>query len=541
MASHSTVRRRGLSTSRRGTKWMVPIVAGLVVIGLTITVIDDVPAGAAQRGYVTLYADRTKAGSPKTDSQGVELGVKFAAAEPGTIAGVRFLTAFGDKGAHTGSLWTAAGQRLASATFRGAVRRGWIDVMFAVPIQVAANTTYVASYYNSLGVYPIQQEAFAGGATISRSPMLQATQGRYTYGDRSVFPSSSWNDSAYYVDVLFRPGGSANAAGTGGNSSPSTVASTTSASVVASPTTAPVTSSSTAAAGGGLAVVPLKHSPSSSTSVSAAAGSSSALLGGYPNASNTGVPVGTVLSAYTGSGGCSSGTLTIDAKTVNSDLVVSGTCRLTVTRSLINGQVDSCDGAGAGCAVSISDSEVNAGNNSGAAVGYNNLTLVRDNIHGGASSVDAAGSVNVRDSWLHGQYLGASASTHNNGLLSNGGSNITAYHDTIACDVNDNNSGGGCTGPVALFGDFAQINTVVFTSNLITATPGGYSATWGCNPGKSFPTPSSVVATNNVFQVQANGNGGYYGTNTGWFVGNGDTWSNNTRQDTGAQLPAPTC
>jgi len=265
-------------------------------------------------------------------------------------------------------------------------------------------------------------------------------------------------------------------------------------------------------------------------------------VGAGPN----GVPAGTVLTVYTGPTTCSAGTLTIHDQTVNNDLTTTGSCQLVVTDSLINGQVDGCDSQ-PNCSVYIADSEVNGGNNTGAAVGYNNLTLLRDNIHGGASAVDAAGNVTVDGSHLWGQYLGPNAATHNNGFLSNGGSNLTLTNSTVACDVNDNTSGGGCTGPIALFGDFAQISNATIDNNYVVETPGGYSATFGCNPGKSYPTPAGVTVAGNVFQIwstpQNNGGfyGGYYGTVTGFYDGNGDVWGAGNVTDSGSPVDDPGC
>ena len=52
----------------------------------------------------------------------VELGVKFKADYDGTITGIRFYKAAANTGTHIGSLWTAAGTRLAQATFTNETR-----------------------------------------------------------------------------------------------------------------------------------------------------------------------------------------------------------------------------------------------------------------------------------------------------------------------------------------------------------------------------------------------------------------------------------
>ena len=54
----------------------------------------------------------------------VELGVKFTSDVAGTITGIRFYKSAANTGTHIGSLWTADGTRLASATFTG---WRWLD------------------------------------------------------------------------------------------------------------------------------------------------------------------------------------------------------------------------------------------------------------------------------------------------------------------------------------------------------------------------------------------------------------------------------
>ena len=51
----------------------------------------------------------------------VELGVKFTPEENGFVTGVRFYKAPANTGTHVGSLWSASGTLLASATFAGSI------------------------------------------------------------------------------------------------------------------------------------------------------------------------------------------------------------------------------------------------------------------------------------------------------------------------------------------------------------------------------------------------------------------------------------
>ena len=91
----------------------------------------------------------------------VELGVKFISDAPGTIQGIRFYKGPGNTGTHAGSLWTSTGTLLASATFTAETASGWQEVSFATPVQIAANTVYVASYHAHNGHYSQDVDYFA--------------------------------------------------------------------------------------------------------------------------------------------------------------------------------------------------------------------------------------------------------------------------------------------------------------------------------------------------------------------------------------------
>ncbi len=143
------------------------------------------------------------------DASGVEVGVQFTSKVAGTITGIRFYKASTNLGAHVGSLWTATGTLLASATFTSETASGWQQVNFATPVAITARTTYVAGYYASKGHYSESLSAFAT-AGFSNSPLealanSTAPNGVYSYATASTFPSSSYQSTNYYVDVDFEP------------------------------------------------------------------------------------------------------------------------------------------------------------------------------------------------------------------------------------------------------------------------------------------------------------------------------------------------
>ena len=59
------------------------------------------------------------------DTSSIELGTAFSVSTAGSATGVRFYKGTGNTGTHVGSLWTAAGERLAEVTFTDETATGW--------------------------------------------------------------------------------------------------------------------------------------------------------------------------------------------------------------------------------------------------------------------------------------------------------------------------------------------------------------------------------------------------------------------------------
>lgn len=141
------------------------------------------------------------------DNSAVEVGVKFRTSQAGYVTGLRFYKGSGNTGTHVGSLWNATGSKLASVTFTGETATGWQQATLAAPVAVSANTTYVASYYAPVGRYAAASNFFASAATTN-GPLTALRNGTdggngvYRYG-ASGFPTSSYQSSNYYVDVVF--------------------------------------------------------------------------------------------------------------------------------------------------------------------------------------------------------------------------------------------------------------------------------------------------------------------------------------------------
>jgi hypothetical protein len=151
-------------------------------------------------------AGATPATAATSDGTALELGVRFQSEIAGHVTGIRFYKGTGNTGIHVGHLWTAGGSLLATATFANESATGWQTVNFDTPVAVAANTTYVVSYFAPAGHFALDRPYFTLG--YENAPLHALADGNgggngvyYAFG--SGFPTSSYGASNYWVDVVF--------------------------------------------------------------------------------------------------------------------------------------------------------------------------------------------------------------------------------------------------------------------------------------------------------------------------------------------------
>jgi hypothetical protein len=141
------------------------------------------------------------------DRKAVEVGMKFRSDVAGTVTGVRFFKGSSNTGTHTGHLWSSTGALLASVTFTGETGSGWQQALFATPVTINANTTYVVSYHAPVGFYSSTKDYFST-ASADNAPLhglasgVDGANGVYRYGS-AAFPTDSFKNTNYWVDVVF--------------------------------------------------------------------------------------------------------------------------------------------------------------------------------------------------------------------------------------------------------------------------------------------------------------------------------------------------
>jgi hypothetical protein len=151
------------------------------------------------------------ASTPDVESAGeaasLELGMRFTSDVDGYVTGVKFYKGDRNTGTHTGTLWTAGGQELATGTFSNETASGWQTMTFATPVAIDKDTPYVVSYHTSVGFYSYSSAYF--GQAHSSYPLTGVADsgtghnGLFKGTANREFPNSSWNATNYWVDVTF--------------------------------------------------------------------------------------------------------------------------------------------------------------------------------------------------------------------------------------------------------------------------------------------------------------------------------------------------
>ncbi|CAL8976129.1 hypothetical protein CELL_02230 [Cellulomonas sp. T2.31MG-18] len=415
----------------RATRWLRRgAVAVVAVVLAAVLLVADRPAPAAAE---SMWGDAAPPGvRVAVDPLAVNVGTAFRPTVSGVVVGLRYWSAAAASAGPDGGLWDAAGQLLAGARFGPASAAGWQTVMLAHPVRLSAGAAYVVSYHVTSGRYPVT-EGFLGG---SRSPLLQVDPGAsgvYGYGGDDVFPTQSWRQSQYWVDVVFRgdPGASPEVLPA---ASPTTTLSevpapeppTPSASAATTPTPTPSAAPSTPAPTprpsprAGAAAPPAKAPPAAPAPAAPLPPASA-----KPGAGNTGVPAGTVLSPADG--------LTVTTPNqVLSGLDIHGGVVIQAPGVVIRAsRITGTDTNGVlvqSGSVTVVDSEISGFEN---AIAGDDWTAQRVNIHSVTGDGVKLGSrVTLRASWIHD--LTPAPGAHADGAqMQDGVSNLLVAGNTI--------------------------------------------------------------------------------------------------------------
>ncbi|MBX3021793.1 MAG: DUF4082 domain-containing protein [Bdellovibrionales bacterium] len=175
-----------------------------------VSAVTQTPAPAPSE--LTVLGSRIPANPADTDPNAVELGVKFRSTVAGKIKGIRFYRSAASSSGFSVYLYNSSGTRMGTASIAASavVLPGYVQVNFATPIAIAANTTYTASYFASNGRYAYELNAMVNAISNSTLSFLAGSSnggnGVYRYGSAGgTRPTQTYQNSNYFVDVVFTP------------------------------------------------------------------------------------------------------------------------------------------------------------------------------------------------------------------------------------------------------------------------------------------------------------------------------------------------
>jgi hypothetical protein len=131
----------------------------------------------------------------------LELGIKIRVTQPANLTAIRFRKDAAETGTHTGRVFNAAGNLLASVAFTGESPSGWQEQALASPLALVPGQTYVVSYGANAR---FGMTAGALASQITSGPLTSVADGlNGVYADAAgVFPTQSWGSSSYFVDAV---------------------------------------------------------------------------------------------------------------------------------------------------------------------------------------------------------------------------------------------------------------------------------------------------------------------------------------------------
>jgi hypothetical protein len=153
----------------------------------------------------TIFTTQTPVVTNGSDGVGVnyELGTVFSSGVAGQITAIRFWKASSESGTHTGHLWSATGQLLATVIFSGETASGWQQQNLTTPVSITANTNYVVTVNTGSTYYVATNSGLA--TSVVNGDLRTPVGNNGVYGTPGQFPTNSFQNSNYFRDVVFVP------------------------------------------------------------------------------------------------------------------------------------------------------------------------------------------------------------------------------------------------------------------------------------------------------------------------------------------------
>ena len=168
----------------------------------------------------SLFTTQAPAGISYNDGVSYELGTRFYSDVAGQIAAIRFWKSSSESGTHVGHIWNSKGTLLATVTFANETASGWQQQSLGTPLTVTANTEYLVSVNTGKNYYVATNSGLASQINNKNLHSEVGSNGRY--GAAAQYPTSSYQNSNYFRDIVFVPSSGAPAATVSLSLTPST-------------------------------------------------------------------------------------------------------------------------------------------------------------------------------------------------------------------------------------------------------------------------------------------------------------------------------
>ena len=137
--------------------------------------------------------------------------MKFKSDMPGVVSAIRFYKGSQNTGTHIVSLWTVDGALLGRNVSSGETALGWQQVYLSTPVNIFADTTYIASYHTTSGHYSFNSGYF--NSQYYKLPLhaladsTSGGNGLWQTSATPIFPTQNYLAGNFWVDVVLAAGG----------------------------------------------------------------------------------------------------------------------------------------------------------------------------------------------------------------------------------------------------------------------------------------------------------------------------------------------
>jgi len=187
-------------------------------VAIGILVAPVFMATPAMASTDTIWSSNTTPGTAAytSDTDAVMVGTHFTVSRVGQATAIKLYRGVELSGDTRVFLYDQDGNLLGSGTMTkpGSFSAGWRTVNLDSPVNLQTGRTYTAAYFADNGSYALDTHYFCAGGSVPAGgpihPDLDTNcsesaghNGVYRYTSSPAFPDSSYNESNYWVDVVF--------------------------------------------------------------------------------------------------------------------------------------------------------------------------------------------------------------------------------------------------------------------------------------------------------------------------------------------------